>query len=194
VCLGLFEAPFFMHNITMRKWKPSLKLVNRIIQDYKGCIYHVSRELQCEIDDLKKYEALWPNNELKDYFERKDKFIKCVEAAKAEENALKKERLKKDVREQRRLKYAKIKEVIEKYEGDRKKAAAELGMTNEAIKKAVQKVFYTYDDFQYFKPRKKGKETRSIFPTNEERLYYKDNPHIKYIKQGLCSEKRNEEI
>ena len=179
-----------------RERNPNIKKVSQIIQECKGNIFQVAQRLGCEIDNLKIFGALWPNDSLRTYFENKKKLSIAILKAKYAEQNQEAERKKTDARYKREQKYLKIKETIEKYGGDRDKAAEELGISYHSMKKACARIYYSFDDFQYFKPRKKRDEEYSIWPTNEERLYYKDNPHIKYIKDGLknkCLEKKKTE-
>jgi hypothetical protein len=175
----------------MKKWSPSLRIINKIIQDFHGSVNRVARELQCDIEDLKKYEALWPNNKLKKYFDDQEAFIQQLLAAKRRERAdeLKEKTNKKDE------KLRKIRDAFEKHNGDREKVAQEIGCHVTTVPEMAKRMYYTFKDFQYYKPiglNERKKTGPSLFPTNEQRIFYKDNPHIRYHKE-ISRRRRNEE-
>ena len=52
------------HGIMKRNWKPNLRIIMEIINDFDGEPGIIAQELNVDIVDLKKYRALWPNNKL----------------------------------------------------------------------------------------------------------------------------------
>lgn len=81
-----------------------------------------------------------------------------------------------------------IKKLFDKHYGDREEVAKELGVTTQSLSRFTRRIYQKFKDFPY---HSKGDMTCDVFPTNEERLYYKDWPEVRCYKGRLAECLRN---